>query len=239
MNQKSWFFVMGMGVWTAVTLAGSIFLIFRLPFERIGEQLAPHVSDFLLVLLMAPPVFVVIPAIGGGLWALGMGWFMQVPAKPLMKRGALSWGGTVFLVGLALYFSQYLGAYVDKVAGSVTHYVHYLFTLVFVPGVGLATLLNTRSMTAKLGFDDLKKEVGRKSGLAAASAFLLVSFILLFGFGWEVGRPGYFAGFRYSMIIIMHVCNFGAALAGGLVMGWSIAREQVAEPAFLAKQAGD
>ncbi len=65
--------------------------------------------------------------------------------------------------------------------------------------------------------------MGRNSGWVTAVAFLLVSFILLFGFGWEVG--GRYAGSRYSMILIMHWCNFGSALAGGLAMGWMLVGE--------------
>ena len=93
-------------------------------------------------------------------------------------------------------------------------------------------MVNNRKMAAALGFDDLKHEIGRTSGAAAAGAFLVVSLGLLFCLGWEVGRSGFFAGhrYRYSMLVIMYWCNFGAALAGGLRLGWTLVQEQATDP---------
>ena len=232
MNRKSWTFVLGMGVWTAVTLAGSIFLIFSLPLEEVSNQTNLHFSRFTMIVLVVLIVLFVIPMIGGGLWGLGMAKLAQSPMKPMMKAGALSWGATVLATGLALYFSQIPIAAIDKATDFSAHDAHYLFTLVFVSAVGVATMANGRYMAGKLGFTHIKKEVGRNSGLAAAITFLVISPILLFGLGWEVGRLGFFVGYRYrySMIVIMHFCNFGAALAGGLAMGWTLVRGRTEVP---------
>ena len=115
------------------------------------------------------------------------------------------------------------------------HDVHYFFTVVFALTVGIAAMVNNRKMAAALSFDDLKKEIGRTSGVVAAGAFLVVSLVLLFGLGWEVGRPGFFAGYRYrySMLVIMYLCNFGAALAGGLALGWTLVQEQATDPSLV------
>ena len=167
-------------------------------------------------------------------------WLMGRAPKPLVMRGTLSWGSTVLAAGIILYFSQIPGAAFDKAIDFSRHDTHFLFTLAFALVIGVAAMVNTRYMTGKLGFNDAQREVGRKSGLAAAAAFSAVSMILLFGLGWEVGRPGYFAGYRYSMLVIMYWCNVGAALAGGAAMGWILARVQVtgAEWSYLSQPQG-
>jgi hypothetical protein len=231
MKVNKFLFVAGMGLWTAVTLAGSIYMVFNNPFfKALTDPPNPHRPVPIMLLLFGLILFV-IGAIGGGLWGAGLAWLMKHDLKLPVKVGAWVWGATVTLSGVGLYVSQIPIALLDEATYFSTHDLHYLFTLAFLPGVGIAAMVNTRKMTRKLGFDDLKTEVGRKSGLAAAMGFLMVSMMLLFGLGWEVGRPGFFAGYRYSMLVIMYFCNFGAALAGGLAMGWVLVREQVLDPA--------
>lgn len=151
----------------------------------------------------------------------------------------MSWGSTVLLAGFTLYFSQIPGAAFEQATDFSQHGIHFFFTLAFALVVGIAAMVNTRTVTGKLGYSRLKNEVGRKSGLAAAGAFLVTSLVLLFGLGWEVGRPGYFAGYRYSMLVIMYWCNFAAALSGGVTMGWLLTRNPVVEPALLVQKAND
>jgi hypothetical protein len=229
MSGRSFAYVLGVGVWTAVTLGGGIFMIFNNPLlDAITEQPNLHIpiyTQVLLVLLILLIIFM-IAAIGGGLWGGGLARLMGQEMRPLVKTGAWYWGSTVLITGLVLYFSQIPGAALDRAIYFSTYDTHYFFTLVFAPAVGIAAMVNTRHMAGKLGFSSLKRVVGRNSGWAAAVAFLLVSMVLLYGYGWEVGGP--FAGRRYSMILIMHYCNFGAALAGGLMMGWTLVKERVA-----------
>jgi hypothetical protein len=121
--------------------------------------------------------------------------------------------------GVVLYFAQIPIAAFDR---AYPVFDHYLFTLAFLPAVGLAAGLNTRRLTSKLGLDEWKNAVGRNAGLAAAIGFLTINLVLVFVFEWKVGGP--YAGTRYSMIKIMHLCNAGAALFAGAAMGWTLQR---------------
>lgn len=53
-------------------------------------------------------------------------------------------------------------------------------------------------------------------GLVAVLAFLVVN-LLMESSGWVVGAPR--AAERFTLLTVMSVSNFGAALAGGAVMG--------------------
>ena len=232
MNVKSLAVVVGIGIWSAVTLAGSIVAVFSIPFTALGELPNPHLSAITSGLLLLAILFVIfaIVALGGGVWAWGLGLIMGVEARPLVRTGALTWGGSVIAAGTVLYFSQLPLAVIDRSLLHTRYDTHFLFTLVFVPAVGVATMVTTRRMAARLGYGELRRAVGRNSGWAAAVAFFIVSLVLLYGYGWEIAGP--FAGRRYSMILIMNVCNAGAALAGGCAMAWTLMRGRLAEPVF-------
>lgn len=104
------------------------------------------------------------------------------------------------------------------------HYRHYNFLLVFVPSVGILTAINGYVVAGKLGFKELKKSAGFYTGLAAALGFLAVGLILFFGFGWEVGypHPG-----EFGMLLIFLICSIGAALAGGMAIGWILGKSRI------------
>ena len=231
MNAKKSLFVSGTGLWTAVTLAGSIYMVFNNPITEAITAQPQHPSVPVKVLLFIA-LAIGIAAIAGGLWGGGIAYLIKHDLKLPVKTGALMWVSTVTLAGIVLYFSQIPGAAFDRATDFSIHDVHYFFTVAFALTVGVAAMVNNRKMAAALGFDDLKNEIGRTSGAAAAGAFIVVSLGLLFGLGWEVGRPGFFAGYRYrySMLVIMYWCNFGAALAGGLPLGWSLVQQQATDP---------
>lgn len=232
MRVKSLGITVGVGIWTAATLAGSIFAAVSLPLEGMGEQSNLHLSlvtQGLLLLLILVVIFAMV-AVGGGLWAWGVALMLGADRKRLLRTGAFAWGGSVMAAGIVLYFSQLPLAIIDRSFIHTRYDTHYLFTLVFVPAVGFATMATTRRMADTMGYGEIKRAVGRNSGGAAAVAFFAASLVLLYGYGWEVAGP--FAGRRYSMILIMHVCNAGAALAGGCAMAWTLTRGRVAEPVF-------
>jgi hypothetical protein len=97
------------------------------------------------------------------------------------------------------------------------HSRHYNFLLVFVPMIGIASAINGYVVANKLGFHERKKSVGLYTGLAASLGFLAVGLILFFSFGWEVG---YHIIGRSGMLKILLFCSIGAALTGGMAMGW-------------------
>jgi hypothetical protein len=88
--------------------------------------------------------------------------------------------------------------------------------LIILPVIGIVTGINGRTVIGKLGLKELKNKAGLNIGLAAALGFLTVSLILQFGFGLEVGKP---QPGKYEMLTLLHWCNIGAALAGGMVLG--------------------
>jgi len=98
---------------------------------------------------------------------------------------------------------------------------HYEYLVIFLSRAGLAAALPARSMIGKLGLDNSKKNIGINIGVAAALGFLAVGLILKLGFGWEVGRPVYGS---HSMPTILQWCCLGAALAGGMAIGWMLAK---------------
>jgi hypothetical protein len=105
---------------------------------------------------------------------------------------------------------------------------HYEYLVIFFQAAGLAAALPARVMTGKLKLDNLKKNIGINTGVAAALGFLIVGLILQLGFGWEVGKPVYGS---HSMTTILQWCCLGAALAGGMAMGWGLAKSNKDENA--------
>ena len=101
------------------------------------------------------------------------------------------------------------------------HSRHYNFLLVFVTAVGIITAVNAYVVTGKLGLKQLRKSLGMYTGLAAALGFLATGLILFFGFGLEVG---YHIIGKSGMLKILLFCSTGAALAGGMAMGWILSR---------------
>jgi len=215
MNTKSITFTMLMGLLTTVTLAGSIIIIFVLfgpqGFVKPGLVFKPAGS---ILLLGFPPI-------GGALWGWGIASLMKAEVKPLIKTGALTWTIWLFIV---FFITGVIGTFslIDLPND------HYEYLVVFLPAAGLAAALPARVMTGKLRLDNLKKNIGIYTGIAAALGFLVVGLILQLGFGWEVGRPVYGS---HSMPTILQWCCLGAALAGGMAMGWVLAKSNEDENA--------
>jgi hypothetical protein len=208
MNTKSITFTILMGLLTTITLAGSIIIIFGLfgPQGFIKPGLVIKPAGTFLVLVFAP--------IGGALWGWGIASLMKADVKPLIKTGALTW--TIWLF-IFFVITGVIGAFSSIDLPND----HYEYLVVFLPAAGLAAALPARVMIGKLGLDYLKKNIGINTGVAAALGFLVVSLILQLGFGWEVGRPVYGS---HSMPTILQWCCLGAALAGGMAIGWVLAK---------------
>lgn len=199
--------------WTALTLAGSIVLEFYLIIDVLGipAMNGPVVKQVLTSLLAFP-----VPFAGGALWGAGLAVLSGKRVWPLAKRGMVSWGWTVVIAGVLIDLMQIPVFAAVPGLRFIPHATHWLFTLVFVPSVGLIVSLNVRRILEVQGLEDVKTP-GRWSGIAAGAAFLAASILVLVVLDWEIAGP--FAGRRYSMISIMHVGNFAAALAGGGALG--------------------
>ena len=216
MKLKSISFAVVFGLWTALTLGGSIwgFLV------RAGPNGVTRLnvirSDNMSLIAMLTVILC-----GGGLWGLGMARLMNADARSMVKACALTWSGTAlgFLLVVILLGNFFGGFSKINILPVFPHYRHYNFLLVFVTSVGILTAINAYVATGKLGFKEQRKSVGMCAGLAAALGFLAVGLVLFFGFGWEVGypHPG-----QFGMLLIFLICSIGAALAGGTTIGWML-----------------
>jgi len=219
MNTKSITFITLMGLLTALTLAGSIFVVFQLfgPQGVIEPGLVFEPVGIFLFLGFSP--------IGGALWGWGVAFLMKSEAKPLIKTGALTW--TIYLVisfgilGGIGTFDMYLFDFPSA---------QFEYLVLFSPAAGITAAFPACALVDKLGLGELKKKIGINTGIAATLGFLVVGLILQYGFGWEVGRPVYGS---HSMTTNLQWCCLGAALAGGMAIGWVLAKSKVAERSSL------
>lgn len=221
MNTRSITIAVITALLTVFTLGGSVWALLFLGGPNSITRLDVIRSDNIMVhLIAALTVFLC----GGGLWGLGIARLMNADAKSMVKACALSWIATVFTFVITVIFlgiSLFGGLSRINVLPHFRHSLHYNFLLIFVPAVGIITAVNAYVVTGKLGFKEKRKSVGMYTGLAAALGFLVVGLILLFGFGWEVGYRVYG---KYGMLLIMLICNIGAALVGGASLGWMLSR---------------
>ncbi len=216
MKLKTITFIVAFGLWTALTLGGNIWGFLVIAGPNSVTRLNIIRSDNVALLAMLT-VFLC----GGGLWGLGIARLMNTDAKPMVKACALTWSGTVFsFLMVVLLLGSFFGTF-SKInfLPVFLHYRHYNFLLVFVPSVSILTAINAYVATDKLGLKELRKSAGMYTGLGAALGFLVVGLILFFGFGWEVGHHIYG---KSGMLKILLFCSIGAALAGGMAMGWNL-----------------
>jgi hypothetical protein len=149
---------------------------------------------------------------------------MSVEAKPLMKACALTWVSTGLTVAVMLGLSLGLIGGIIRTLPHCCHSTHYFFLSIFVPLIGIVAAVNADIAMDTLGYKELRKSVGLRTGIAAALGFLSVGLILLYGLGWEVGHP--IPG-KYAMLKLALFCSIGAALAGGLAMGWMLEKIKI------------
>lgn len=225
MRLKSITFVVLLGLWTAFMLAGSVWAVAFLEGPNsITRQVILRSNNSLVDLIVVFTIFLC----GGGLWGLGIARLMRADAKSLVIACALSWSITVLAsVTTVGFLASLMGSGFSGIIAPLPdfrHSTHYYFLLVFVPIIGMAAGINGFVVTGKLGFKELKNSVGMYTGLAAGLGFLTVGLILFPGLGWEVGRP---VPGKYSMPSLLLICNIGAALAGGMALGWVFEKSRI------------
>jgi hypothetical protein len=229
MKLKSITFVLLLGLWTVFTLGGSIwgYIVMMGPnsvtrYSIIRLDIIPS-DNIILKLIMMLMAYLC----GGGLWGWGIAQLMNADVKAMVKACAVSWTATVFtflIVVVASLANAFGGFSKINILPHFRHSLHYNFLLIFVPAIGIITAVNAYVVTGKLGSKEKRKLVGMYAGLAAALGFLTVGLILLFGFGWEVGNPVYR---KYGMILILLICSIGAALSGGMALGWMLEKARI------------
>jgi len=164
----------------------------------------------------------VIPAIsglvaGGAAWGLAMG--RLALAKNLRRMalaGILGFAPVTILLAILLLNLEPIA--VEKFGAQLP--IHRVFTLFFVPAAFIIAGVSAFAVGRGLNDRPLAAKLLWRVGLAAALAFLAVNLAMEVS-GWVVGAPG--AGERATMLVVMFVGNLGAALAGGAVMGSTLA----------------
>ena len=209
MNKKSTTFIILMGLLTTITLAGSIWFSLYLtgPNNINRTRILPANNDVLAFVAAFASYLG-----GGALWGLGIARMTKTDVKTMVKTCALSWGLTTLIFAGTLGLSLGL---IFTFGNTITIRFNYYYLLIILPVIGIVTGINGRTVIVKLGLRELKNKAGLNIGLAAVLGFLAVSLILQFGFGLEVGKP---VG-RYEHLTLLHWCNIGAALVGGMVLG--------------------
>ena len=213
-------FVLLFGLWTAFTLAGSVWAVLFLLGPNSITRLDVIRSDNTIL------EFVLVFLCGGGLWGLGIARLMNADVKSMVKTCAVSWTATVFAFLMVVVFlgNSFGGFSRLNILPYFRHSIHYNFLSIFVLAIGIITAINAYVVTGKMGLHKLKKSAGVYAGTAAALGFLVVGLILLHGLDWEVGRP--IPG-KYGMLLLLLICSIGAALAGGMAIGWMLEKPRI------------
>ena len=211
-----------MGLLTTVTLAGSIWFSLYLsgPNSINRTRILPANNDALAFVTAFASYLG-----GGALWGLGIARMTKTDVKTMVKTCALSWGLTTLIFAGTLGLSLGL---IFTFGNTITIRYNYYYLLIILPVIGIVTGINGRTVVSKLGLKELRNRAGLNIGLAAVLGYLAVSLILQFGFGLEVGKP---VPGKYEMLTLLHYCNVGAALAGGMAMGWSLEKFKADESA--------
>ncbi len=164
----------------------------------------------------------VIPAVtgllvGGAAWGLAMGRLAQANNRRRMAlAGILGFVPITILLAFVLLTLEPIA--VEKFGAQLP--IHRVFTLFFVPSAFLIAGISAFAIGEGLSNRALAAVLLWRVGLAAAAAFLVVNLVMEIS-GWVVGAPG--AAERATMLVVMFVGNLGAALAGGAVMGATLA----------------
>lgn len=225
MDNKIVRLVLGIGLLTSVCLAGSVYLVFSIIIPWIQRsRILPFPDLFGLLTTL------VIVLGTGAFWGYGIGWLMKVDAKSTAVTGAKNWFGSFMVFAILL---EIIMVPLILFSENKSINLHILFTIAFVVSVGVVAAWNSYKITARIGFENIKKVVGRNSGLAAGIGFMAASLALQLIFRWEVGSPVYG---KYNMITITHICNIVAGLAGGSAMGWTLGRWQAESQALRSDQ---
>jgi len=152
---------------------------------------------------------------GSALWGVGMSRLAGFPASWRVARaGILGFIPITLLLSIALQATE-------PIVFRINLPVHRLFTVLFVPSAFLVAGASSLALGWALGWGRAAPRLALRVGLTAALAFLAVN-LGMEALGWQVGGPG--AEERATMLTVLFVSNLGAALAGGAVLGLTLAQ---------------
>ncbi len=204
---------------TVLTLFGGILvgvalgnLVFRsLPGHSVTNPEPAHVIVTTIPLLI-------------GLLAGGAGWGLLIgrlshrnDGRRMALAGILGFTPVTLLMTFGLLWLEPIA-----IEGIGSQYpIHRVFTFLFVPTAFLIAGISASALGIGLRDNKLAQSLFWRVGLAAALTFLVVN-LAMEAAGWVVGAPR--AAERLTMLVVMSLGNIGAALAGGGLLGWTLAR---------------
>lgn len=211
-------------VCTALSLVGGLLLgivVGNFVFELLPGHNFPNPNPMAMLVAAIPALLGML--MGSAVWGVLMGRLAQVEPEH-WRRLALA-GGLGFApitVGLALALQIVEPIALRKVGDWLP--LHRLFTVLFVPTAFVIAGVSAWSVGLGLRNHPLAWRWLWQVGLVAALAFLLIN-LTMEALGWVVGAPR--AAERFTMLTVMSLGNLGAALAGGAVMGMTLAPRPV------------
>ncbi len=176
----------------------------------------------------APMAVAAVPALAGmflgsALWGVLMGRLAQTSqGRRMALAGGLGFAPLAIGLGITLQIVEPMA--LNAVGAWLP--IHRLFTVLFVPTAFVIAGVSAWSIGLGLRDRALAWQLLWRVGLTAALAFLAVNLVME-SLGWVVGAPR--AAERFTMLTVMTLGNLGAALAGGAVMGMTLARRPVSE----------
>ena len=151
---------------------------------------------------------------GGAAWGRQMG---RIARADDMYR--LTWAGALGFGTIATILALGLGIAEPAIVARFSQLgqpIHRVFTLLFTPSAFLIAGISAWAIGLGLHNNKLAWSLLWQVGLTAGATFLTVN-IFMEAMGWVVGAPG--AAERATMLTIMSLGNFCAALTGGALMG--------------------
>lgn len=155
--------------------------------------------------------------LGSALWGVLMGRLAQTRQwRRMALAGGLGFAPIAIGLGITLQIVEPMA--LNAVGAWLP--IHRLFTVFFVPTAFVIAGVSAWSIGLGLRDRALAWQLLWRVGLTAALAFLAVNLVME-SLGWVVGAPR--AAERFTMLTVMTLGNLGAALAGGAVMGMTLA----------------
>ncbi|HEU5101865.1 MAG TPA: hypothetical protein VFU22_22745 [Roseiflexaceae bacterium] len=198
---------------TVLVLAGGLiasFMISSATFQALSGRVPDSLTFTLAVL-----VFSASTLLSSALWGVGMAHLAQVPVS---RR--VAWAGIFGFVPITLLLIFGLQA-AEPIVFRTNLPLHRVFMVLFVPSAGLIAATSSLAVGWALGWGRAAPALALRVGLTAALAFLAVN-LAMEALGWQVGGPG--AAERATMLTVLFVSNLGAALAGGAMLGMTLAQ---------------
>ncbi len=200
-------------VLTVLVLTGGLivsFMISSATFQALSGRV-PDTLTFTLALL----VFSASTLLSSALWGVGMAQLAQIPVSRRM-----AWAGILGFVPITLLLIFGLQA-AEPIVFRTNLPLHRVFMVLFVPSAGLIAATSSLVLAWALGWGRAAPALALRVGLTAALTFLAVN-LGMEALGWQVGGPG--AAERATMLTVLFVSNLGAALAGGALLGLTLAQ---------------